>query len=129
MRLGKAMRVSGAGWLAVMLLGAGGDIRARPGGCASPPDWSAAEVRPGSPDRALSACLRSQAYKARGLHIPVDNVANGIVASCEVQVSGIEGSNIYDDPATPAARRQAIERDAMRQATAAVTLYRSCAAR
>jgi hypothetical protein len=129
MRLGNAMRVSGAGWIALMLLCAGDDARAQAGGCAAPPEWSAAEVSPGNPDRALSACLRSQAYKARNLHIPVDNVANGIVASCEVQVSGIEGSNIYDDPAKPEARRQAIERDAMRQATAAVTLYRSCAVR
>jgi hypothetical protein len=124
------MRVSGAALLALMLLGGSGEAMAQAtDGCVAPPVWSASAARPGHPDEEISACLRSEAYKARTLHIPVASVANGIAASCEVEVQRIEGALTYDNAALPEARRQALERDAMRQATAAVTRYRSCAAR
>jgi hypothetical protein len=124
------MRVSCAALLALMMLGGSGEAIAQATeDCAAPPAWSASAARPGNPDAEISACLRSEAYRARTLHIPVASVANGIAASCEVEVQRIEGALSYDNAALPEARRLALERDVMRQATAAVTQYRSCAAR
>ena len=125
------MRAWFAALLALTLLGWSREAGAQPGigNCVAPPAWSETAARPGHPDEAISACLSSEAYKARNLHIPVDSVANGIAASCEVEVQRLEGALTYDNAALPEARRRAMERDAMRQATAAVTRYRSCAAR
>jgi hypothetical protein len=125
-----AMRVSCASLLAIVLLGWGSEASAQAAeGCVAPPPWSASAARPGHPDQEIAACLRSEAYKARTLHIPVDNVSNGIVASCEVEIDRIEGRFVFDDATAPKSQRQAVEQSVMRQATAAVTQYRSCAAR
>ena len=96
--------------------------------CAAPPVWSAADAKPGRPNQELSACLRSEAYKARDLHIPMVSMTNGIVAICEVEIDRIEHAMVFDNATMSDDQRRAIEQDVMRRATAAATQYRSCAA-
>jgi hypothetical protein len=119
------MRISSA--ILLVLLGWSYEAAAQaPDNCPTAPAWPAPAAK-GHPDQEISACLRSEAYKARNLRIPVASVANGIAASCEVQVDRAEGALIYDDATLPERQRRALEQDVMRQANAAVTRYRSCA--
>lgn len=94
--------------------------------CAPPPPWREANAKPGQPALELAACLRDQAYETRTVKVPVESAAYGIVAQCEVRVDHFEG--VIAEPGSDQ-ERQAADREAVRQATAAVEQYRQCAGR
>jgi hypothetical protein len=86
--------------------------------CAPPPPWNPAGAKPGQPDQEFATCLRDQAYETRNLAIPINSVAQGIIAQCQIRVDRFEG-RMADENA-------AAERDADRPATAAVIESRRC---
>jgi hypothetical protein len=88
--------------------------------CAPPPPWREADAKPGQPKAELAACLSDQAYQTRTLPVPVASAAAGIVAQCEIRVDRFEGR------VGAAASDADADREAVRQATAAVTQYRQC---
>jgi hypothetical protein len=91
--------------------------------CAPPPVWREADAKPGQPQAELAACLKDQAYEVRTLAVPVESAAAGIVAQCEIRVDRLEGR------VGAAASDADADRQAVQQATAAVTQYRQCAGR
>jgi hypothetical protein len=99
------------------------------GRCAPPRPWLEPGAKPGRPEIEFAACLREQAYATRDLSIPVEPVANGIIAQCHVRVDRFEGVTIAASETGSAQERQAADREALRQATAAIDEYRQCAGR
>jgi len=97
-------------------------------GCAPPPPWLPPGARPGHPDAEFAACLKDKAYEARSVAVPVESKAPGIIAQCQVEVDRFEGSTSFGDTGSDE-ERDAADRRAMRQATAAVLAYQSCAGR
>jgi hypothetical protein len=91
--------------------------------CATPSPWRESDAKPGQPQAELAACLSDQAYQIRTLPVPVASAAGGIVAQCEIRVDRFEGR------VGVAAPDDAADREAVQQATAAVTQYRQCAGR
>lgn len=94
--------------------------------CAAPTPWREADAKPGQPQAELAACLRDQAYQTRNLAIPLNSVANGIIAQCEVGVDRFEGAIVTSNAMAPEDERQADEQAVMQQATADITQYRQC---
>lgn len=91
--------------------------------CAPPRHWQEANAKPGQPQAELAACLKDQGYDTRNLAVPVESVAAGIVAQCEIRIDRFEGRT------GAAAPDAAADRAAVAQATAAVTQYRQCVGR
>ena len=96
------------------------------GACAPPRPWREADTKPGRPALELAACLRDQAYETRNLSVSVESTAYGIVAQCQVRVDHFEG--VIAEHGSDQ-ERQSADREAVRQATAAVRRYRQCAGR
>lgn len=97
--------------------------------CAPPSPWLEPGGKPGRPEVEFAACLRDQTYETRNLSVPVDATAYGIIAQCHVRVDRFEGVTIAASESGSAQERQAADREAVRQATAAITRYRRCVGR
>ncbi len=97
--------------------------------CSPPALWPGAGARPGQPELELAACLRDRAYQARSVAVPVASKVAGIIAQCEVDVDRFEGSMIFGGATGSDEQRRATEQWEMRQATAVVVAYQTCASR
>ncbi len=97
--------------------------------CAAPSPWLTPGAKTGHPAEEFAACLRDQAYEARSLSVPMQSIVAGVIAQCHVRVDQFEGSIGDPTDTLPEDQRQAAERDAEAQASAAITQYRQCAGR
>jgi hypothetical protein len=117
--------------LAIGLFAGGHEATAQDsaGRCAPPGPWLEPGAKPGRPEIEFAACLREQAYDTRSLPVPVEAAATGIVAQCHIRVDRFEGATIAASETGSKQERQAADREALRQATAAINQYRQCVGR